>query len=149
MSPEAFGELRELNDCLHDMPELRKRIAEEGYLFFRDFLERQWVWDARRQVLEWLAQKGLLNEDYPLMEAVAVRHARTAFTPEDRRFPAVRKLTTSGRLIDFYAKFLCGEVRALDYIWMRLMSPGSVTSPHYDIVYMGRGTTNLYTSKSH
>ena len=146
MSPAAFGELRESNSCLHDMSLLRHRMAEDGYLLFRNFLDRQWVMDGRRQVLEWLSHEGLLDERYPLMESVAAPHANTAITPEDRRFPAVRKLTHSGRMMEFYTEFLGGEVRAYDYIWMRLMSPGSVTGPHCDIVYMGRGTRNLYTS---
>ena len=146
LSPAAFGELRESNSCLHDMSLLRQRMAEDGYLFFRNFLDRQWVVDTRQQVLEWLAREGLLDKRYPVMEAVAAPHTNTAVTPEDRRFPAVRQLTHSGRMVEFYTEFLRGEVRAYDYIWMRLMSPGSVTGPHCDIVYMGRGTKNLYTS---
>lgn len=146
ISPTAFGELRASNDCLHDIARLRRRMAADGYLFFRDFLDRQWVWDARREVLEWLAEQGLLNKNYSLAEAVAARHAKTAFMPEERRFPAVRQLTHTGRMIDFYTAFLGGDVRGFDYLWMRVMSPGSVTGPHYDIVYMGRGTKNLYTS---
>jgi ectoine hydroxylase-related dioxygenase (phytanoyl-CoA dioxygenase family) len=146
MSPNAFGELRESNDCVTNVSRLRERMAEDGYLFFRDFLDHQWVLEARRQVVESLAKENLLDENYPPVEAVAARHARTGFTPEDRRFPAVRKLAHTGRMIDFYREFLGGEVRPYDYIWMRLMSPGSVTGSHYDIVYSGRGTTNLYTS---
>lgn len=146
MSPNAFGELRESNDCVANVSLLRQRMAEDGYLFFRDFLDHQWVLEARRQVVESLAKENILDENYPSMEAVAARHARTGCTPENRRFPAVRKLTHTGRIIDFYREFMGGEVRPYDRIWMRLMSPGSVTGSHYDIVYSGRGTTNLYTS---
>lgn len=146
MSPKAFGELRASNDCLADVCRLRQRMAEDGYLFFRNLLDHQWVLEARRQVVESLAKENLLDENYPSVEAVAARHARTGFTPENRRFPAVRKLTHTGRMIEFYREFLGGEVRPYDYIWMCLMSPGSVTGAHYDIVYSGRGTTDLYTS---
>jgi len=146
MSPKALGELRESNDDVANVSRLRQRMAEDGYLFLRDFLDHEWVLDARRQVVKSLANENLLDKKYPLVEAVAASHARTGFTPENRRFPAVRKLTHSGRMIDFYTEFLGGEVRPYDRIWVRLMSPGSVTGPHYDIVYSGRGTTNLYTS---
>src|SRR5262245_25231693 len=112
VSAETFGELRESNDCLHDVSLLRERMAEDGYLFIRGFLDPQWVLDARQQVVEWLAKEGLLNPDYPVSEAVAAPHANTAFTPEERLFPAVRKLTHSGRMIEFYAEFLGAEVRA-------------------------------------
>lgn len=146
MSPKAFGELRASNDCLADVCRLRQRMAEDGYLFFRNLLDHQWVLKARRQVLEWLANENLLDKNYPLMDAVAARHASTGFMPENRRFPYVRKLTHTGRMMEFYDQFLGGEARSFDYIWMRLMSPGSVSCPHYDIVYAGRGTMNLYTS---
>lgn len=146
MSEEAFGTLRESSDCLDDVLLLWQRMSDEGYLFFRGFLNRQWVLDARHQVLKWLAKEGLLNTHSTVSEAIAASHANTAVTPEERRFPAVRQLTHSGHMMEFYTRFLGGEVRAFDYIWMRLMSPGNVTGPHYDIVYMGRGTPNVYTS---
>ena len=120
MSPRAFGELHESSDCLTDMSQLRRRLATDGYLFFRGLLNRQWVMDARREVLEWLDQKGLLDPQSPKMEAVAAPYNKTGFMPEDRRFPAVRKITHSGRMIEFYSTFLGGEVRPYDYIWMRM-----------------------------
>ncbi len=35
MSPDAFGELREADDLLDDMPALRNRMSEDGYLLLR------------------------------------------------------------------------------------------------------------------
>ena len=152
MSPDAFGELRESNDCLDDMPVLRERMVEDGYLLLRNFLEHQWVMDARRAVLETLAEHRVLDENYPLMEARAAKGINSAFRTAVGshkvlgKLPAVRKLVHSGRMMEFHTAFLGGEVRSLDFVWMRVMEPGKATRPHYDIVYMGRGTTNLYTS---
>ena len=125
---------------------LLERLSDDGYLFFRNYLDRGRVLDARRQVLAWLAKEGYLDTVHPVSNAVAESAAQSAFTPEERRFPAVRELTHSGRMVELYTAFLGGEVRAYDYIWMRLMSPGAVTGPHYDFVYTGRGTTNVFTS---
>ena len=47
MSPDAFGELRDSNDLLDDSPALRERMAEDGYLLLRDYLDLAWVMDAR------------------------------------------------------------------------------------------------------
>ena len=44
-------EFREANDLLHDTPALRERMAEDGYLFFRGFFDREQVLTARRRVL--------------------------------------------------------------------------------------------------
>jgi ectoine hydroxylase-related dioxygenase (phytanoyl-CoA dioxygenase family) len=45
----------------------------------------------------------------------------------------------------FFDRFLGGESMTYDYRWLRVVGPGSNTGAHYDVVYMGRGTHNLYT----
>ncbi len=152
MASDVFGELRESNDLLNDMSALRERMAEDGYLLIRDYLDLEWVMDARRSVLEVLDEHEMIDENHSLMEARAARSDNGKFRSAIGshaalgKLPAVRKLVHSGRMIDFYAAFLGGEVRSFDFIWMRVMGPGRSSAPHYDIVYMGRGTTNLYTS---
>ena len=152
MASDAFGELRESNDLLNDMSALRERMAEDGYLLIRDYLDLEWVMDARRSVLEVLAEHEMIDENHSLMEARAAKSDNGAFRSAIGshaalgKLPAVRKLVHSGRMIEFYAAFLGGEVRSFDFIWMRVMGPGRSSAPHYDIVYMGRGTMNLYTS---
>ena len=71
MSPDAFGELRESNNLLDDMPALRERMAEDGYLLLRNYLDQEWVMDARRAVLEVLAEHEMVDENHSLMEARA------------------------------------------------------------------------------
>ncbi len=152
MAPDAFGELRESNDLLDDMPALRERMAEDGYLLLRDYLDLEWVMDARRSVLEVLAEHEMIDENHSLMEARAAKGDNSKFRSAISshaalgKLPAVRKLVHSGRMIEFYTAFLGGEVKSFDFVWMRVMGPGRSSAPHYDIVYMGRGTTNLYTS---
>jgi ectoine hydroxylase-related dioxygenase (phytanoyl-CoA dioxygenase family) len=40
----------------------------------------------------------------------------------------------------------CGAVRHFDFTWMRAVAPGRATAPHGDVVFMGRGTHDLYTA---
>jgi ectoine hydroxylase-related dioxygenase (phytanoyl-CoA dioxygenase family) len=48
---------------------------------------------------------------------------------------------------NFYERFLGGAIRHFDYTWFRSIPGGGTgTYPHCDIVYMGRGTSQLYTS---
>ena len=151
-SPDAFGELRDSNDLLDDTSALKERMAEDGYLLLRDYLDLEWVMDARRSVLEVLSEHEMVDENHSLMEARAAKSDNGKFRSAIGshaalgKLPAVRKLVHSGRMVDFYTAFLGGEVRSFDFIWMRVMGPGRSSAPHYDIVYMGRGTTNLYTS---
>jgi hypothetical protein len=59
---------------------------------------------------------------------------------------ALKKLLYSGRMMEFYQVFLGGDVRPFDYTWLRAVAPGHGTYAHCDIVYMGRGTHDLYTT---
>src|SRR5207247_11174769 len=46
-----------------------------------------------------------------------------------------------------FEPFLGGPVRHYDFTWLRSIAPGITgTNSHCDIVYMGRGTTNLFTA---
>ena len=56
------------------------------------------------------------------------------------------RLLYEGRMMAFYTRLLGGEVRHFDFTWLRAVTPGQGTAPHCDIVYMGRGTTDLYTA---
>lgn len=149
MSPEAWGELRDSYPDIDDAAEIRRRIAEDGYLFFRGFFDPNDVAVARGQVTEHLAGKGLLEDSAPAIEAV-VDPARLSecrkCVSEEYSFPAVRGLLHEGNLVEFFGRLFDEEARSLDHIWMRLVPPGEATAPHYDIVYMSRGSQRLHTT---
>ena len=47
--------------------------------------------------------------------------------------------------MDFFKRFLGGEARTFDFKWLRTAGPGSGSPIHCDIVFMGRGTQELYS----
>ncbi|MEQ7128367.1 phytanoyl-CoA dioxygenase family protein [Actinopolymorpha sp. B11F2] len=49
-------------------------------------------------------------------------------------------------MLDFCQRLLGGAIRHYDYTWMRAVVPGRGTAPHGDVVFMGRGTHNVYTA---
>ena len=49
-------------------------------------------------------------------------------------------------MIAFFTRFLGGEVRPFDFIWLRSVIPGKGTAPHGDSVFMNRGTNHLFTA---
>ena len=151
--PEKFGDLRASNDILDDVGALRQRMAEDGYLFMRDVLNQEVVMAARREILEKLASIGEIDTtNHPLIEGIASGQSERRrvdikqFNKGLRVGEAIRALVHRGNVIRFYEKFLGGEVRSLDYIWLRTVKVGGATGSHYDWVYMGRGTQNLYTT---
>ena len=145
LSPNAFGELRCANAMLDDPAALRSEMEAEGYLFFRNFLDAQDVLRARQEAAEVLVQEGAIDDRHPVLDAVAVPGTRISTKLDGRKIAAVEHLLHRGRLPQFFDSLLGGDARALDYIWMRLKSPGMATAPHCDIVYMNRGTQNLFS----
>jgi hypothetical protein len=161
-APDAFGELRRSDDLVGMMPapgaenvaalqqRLHERIVEDGYVYLPGYLDRDEVFGARQELCQQLADHGVLKPGYPVAEAIVdpemrlpVRGAALA-----RQNAALQSLLYGydGRMMRFYRTFLGGDVRHFDYTWLRIVKPGMGTASHCDIVFMGRGTTNLYTS---
>jgi hypothetical protein len=149
-SPEVFGELRSSIDAVDDPIELHRRQEADGYIFLPGYLYTDLVLEAREHILQKLDQKGYLNPNYPASMGIGREGIEIRSTlPELARDNApLTRLLFSGRMIEFYRSFLGGPVRAFDYTWCRVKTRGDNTAanPHYDIVFMGRGTKQLYTS---
>ncbi len=148
-SPQALGELRRSDDVVEDRSELHRRMRADGYLFLPGILDREEVLTAHRAVVERLAEAEILDESYPIEEGIVRADAQLSFMPAlARDNAALDRVLYSGSMMAFYESFLGGAVRHFDYTWFRAKTPGTstATQPHYDIVFMGRGTRDLYTS---
>jgi len=148
-SSNAFAKLRSSRDALDDRDELSRRMDKDGYLYLPGLLNPDDVMTARKEILKTMDQLGLLSSKDPLIEAVANEKA-PAFNALDiaQNNAALDKILYSGPMMDFYRNFLGGPVRNFNYTWLRANLAGkkNATSPHCDIVFMGRGTKKLYTS---
>lgn len=149
--PESFGELRSSSDALEDVDELKSRFEEDGYLYLPGLLDKHTLSAARLTMLEALADQDFVDTDFPLSDGVAKREvsvsAREMVGLSKNNGP-LREALFAGPIIAFYEQFLGGPIRPLDFTWCRVKSSGTetATNPHYDIVFMGRGTQNLHTS---
>ena len=151
---DDFAPLRRSDDVVDDGPALRTRMEEDGYLYLPGLLRVDEVRAARLEVLERLSRMGALDPSRPVEEGAASAEARPdpmtgPFMPRlARDNPPLEKVLYDGPMMAFYERFLGGPVRHFDYTWYRCKRPGitQATTPHLDIVYMGRGTRRLYTS---
>lgn len=131
LSPQAFGELRATPEPLAPSTDLHARMIEDGYLFLPGLLDPEQVLGVQRLVTERISQGGNRESSHDL----ALNNAPLA------------KLLYSGKMIEFYEKLLGGPVKHFDHTWFRAVPGGGHgTYPHCDIVYMGRGTFNLFTA---
>jgi len=142
-----IGRLRSSADVADDMPELRRRLEEDGYLYMKGYLDRDKVLEARRSILSEMAEMDVLDPAFPADDAICKADAATLqFMPEVAdRSDSVQSLLYSGRLLDFYRKFYDEPIRHYDFTWLRAMGPGKATNPHSELPYMGRGTDRHMT----
>ena len=138
---------REANDIWHDMESLRARIGEDGYLLLRGFYDREAVLAARKDILEQLSYQGLLAQEAPLEDGVIGQKGESAVLRNDNvlAMPNYLRLVNSNRIMAFFEQFLGGPVLTLDHKWPRAVTTGMSTGAHYDVVFMGAGTKELYT----
>src|SRR5687768_4400600 len=162
-STEALGELRRSDDLIgsgsgaaevgRNVATLRERLVEDGYLFLPGYLDREEVKGARRELCGQLAAQGLIepgNEAHPLEEALVAPDATFKTRPAElaRTNAALQRLLYGhdGRMMTLYRTLLGGEIKHYDFTWLRVVRPGKGTASHCDLVFMGRGTSKLYTS---
>jgi hypothetical protein len=159
LSPGAFGALRRSDDALGDTRALRRRLREDGYLFLPGYLPRDRVLEARRVLCDELAARGLLDPAAPPERAVARRggNGPTEYVPLGirpstdgdelcRANPVLQEVLYAGRMIELFERLLGGPVMPFSRSWLRAKGPGKGTESHSDIVFMGRGTQDVYTA---
>lgn len=146
MEGKYLTRLRDANDILDDTEALRARMQEDGYLLIRGFHDREQVLRARSEILARLHAAGKLapGED-PAKALIGPDNKGAMFGGTNVDNPEFLKVVNSPKVMDFFARFLGGDVITYDYKWLRAVPRGGNTGAHYDIVYMGRGTPNLYT----
>lgn len=125
-------------------------MCDEGYLYLRGFFPREIITRARMSLLERLAENdGIFDPAYPLADGILLSETKSpnGFNPEAALGnSAVQRVVFGPEIRDFYTRLLGGVIRHFDYVWVRSMGLGHGTRPHCDIVYMGRGTHELYTA---
>lgn len=148
---EVSTDLRESNDIMDKPDALQIRMAEDGYLLIRGLHDKETVLAARHKILEKLAGKEMLAPDTPLMDAVFNPDYSEPTTTgsmgniELTQLPEFKAVVEGEPIMNFFRHFLGGKARTFDFKWLRTAGPGSGSPIHYDIVFMGRGTQNLYS----
>lgn len=150
MGSKYLTELRSSNDILNDTEALRQRLQEEGYLLIRGFHDREEVLKARMEFLQSLQVAGKLDPNAPIEEGVIGPENRGGMWGKSANdlqaeFPHFLNVVNSPKVFSFFEQLLGGPVMTYDFKWPRAIAKGGNTGAHYDNVYMGRGTKNVYT----
>jgi len=143
-------ELADSNDVLEDTEALRKRMRKDGYLLIRGLHDADEVLQARGDILQLLADEGALDPQEPVMAGVAHPDPQEIASSSVRgrehlKTDSLKRVVYGKRVMNFFDRFLGGASLSYNFQWLRTTAPGAGSTIHYDVVYMGRGTHNLYT----
>lgn len=148
-SDRRFGELRASSMDSETADELRRRMADEGYLYLPGALDSEEVLACRRLIVEKLTAEGALDPAYPPMEAVPAPGSSTTSDRADLadRDPNIRRLLFDGLALRLFEELFDEPVLHFDRVWLRTKGRDTAvgTAPHCDVVFMGRGTDRLLT----
>lgn len=146
---EQLGELRDSSDLLGDRAALQQRMDEDGCLLLRGLIDREKVLAGRRRILEHMAEHEGLEPGSRPLDGVMGQYGKSVgmmgrkpITHADE----VKAVLEGEELFGFYETFFGEPTRTFDYKWLRAVGNEEFTGCHYDVVYMGRGTGNLYTA---
>jgi hypothetical protein len=147
--PEGeLGELREANALLGDVEGLRSRMGEDGYLLFRGLIDRAKVLMGREAILRYMAERDALVPNEPVLEGVMPKGGRSVPLMGHKQIthhPAVLDVLEGPEVFGLFDSFFGEPSATLDYKWLRGVGNERFTGAHYDVVYVGRGSSRLHT----
>jgi hypothetical protein len=149
---DQIQEFRVSNDALNDPEELRRRIKEEGYLFFRKLQNPDKLWDLRRQMLTRM-QPWLVPGTDPIDGIADISKQCTEGDSEYTdvyhevyKLEAFHRITHEPKIIDLLEKIIDGPVLPHPHKIARLWFPKYTTHTtpvHQDFVHF-QGNFDTY-----
>ena len=145
-----LDQLRET--LLSGAPEPHRALERDGYLLFRDVLDKSDIAAARAEVFERLAAVGEISS--PPQDGIATgeSHRREAaadlgvFWKSVSEGPALRHVSHGTRLRDIMTTIFGAPARPHDLIYLRPTPVGNATRPHYDYPFFAGRSDRIYTA---
>ena len=136
-----------------DPTRLQQRFHEQGYLFVKQFFDRDDIMAARQEILQRLVEVGEIAE--PALEGiftgVSQRREQVAdlgkFWKSVSETWSLRRLSHSAALHDLMSTLLGGAAQAQDYLFLRPATPGKSTRIHCDYPFFTRATEAVASAR--
>ena len=127
-------------------------LERQGYMLLRKLIPRQAVAAGCRLIAETLAASGWLAPSRdPSMLELGVAPPNGGFmlqaSEQDALMdaPSVRRVLAGPELMNLFRKLFGEEPATFTFKWFRAMCPGQSSGFHVDNVYMGKGSSQLYS----
>lgn len=152
---QVYESFEDSSDLLGDMPKLRNRLKEKGYLFLRGFLDKQALLDIRRDIFGLLDKYGYIKPGTDPVDGIfrggefpsSLKFGTSPLYQEILELPSFNEFPRSPQLISLYEGLLLGEIQEHRRRLARITFPQSfseTTPAHQDYHYI-RGTLETYT----
>ena len=151
--PDRLGELYK-SDPSEAIPILRKRFSQNGYLYLKGLLNKDYVLSFREWVFKNLKGTGLLQKNYDKDNGKDSAHSGRAQNEAVKkmissmvRSTQYESFCTQPLLANFIDEFIGG----ISYLHKRkilrhtLPKSDNSTPAHYDLIYLRAGTDNILT----
>lgn len=151
LDPAILGRLQP-TDPNRSMEDLRAQYRAQGYLWLKQFLDRDEVLAFRRRFFAAFAEVGLLAPGSDPVDGIYSggedRETARKLLMEAVRWAAYESFCFSPRIWQFYEAFLGGPVYLHKRKIVRYTRPDDVncTGAHYDLTYLRGGTDSVCTS---
>ncbi len=151
LTPDILGRL-EPTDSSRPLAELRGQYRAQGYLWLKNFLDRDEVLAFRRRFFAAFQEAGLLAPGTDPVEGIYSgyedKELSRKLVMEIVRWAAYESFCFSPRLWQFYETFMDGPVYLHKRKLVRYTRPGdpTCTGAHYDLTYLRGGTDSVCTS---
>jgi ectoine hydroxylase-related dioxygenase (phytanoyl-CoA dioxygenase family) len=130
------------------------RLADQGYLYFKNFFDPAKINAFRSYYFKSLAESGLLAPDSDPVEGLVGPGPIDQLKVRDILFNQIVKgkeyeaLCTGPELVAFFEQFFGGPVFLHKRKIIRHIRPGGgqATGAHYDLVYLREGTDQVLTA---
>lgn len=155
MTTTTLHEFEESNPRLNNVPVLRERLKEKGYLFFRGILDKEALLQIRGDMLRLCEPYGLIREGTDPIDGIhsgsTELNGKFETSPLYREILELPSLNAFGRnpvLMLLYSGLLESEVLEHRRRIGRVTTPKSyaqTTPSHQDLFYI-KGTAETYTN---
>ena len=145
---QELGEFRDSRHLLGDVPALRARMQEDGYLLLRGLIDRDKVLARGVPDLEYMEAQHALTPGTPVLEAVMPPGGHSVQMMGRKgiaHHEDVLAVLEGEELFGFFDAYFDEPSLTFNYKWLRGVGNEQYTGAHYDFVYMGQGSLNLHT----
>ena len=146
-----LGSLNETDFSKCNETDFRNALENDGYLFFRNIVNSDWIKTARNDVFKKLREVNELKDPYTHgifsgnSERDKIYNDRGKFWESVSSLESLRKITNGKKLEDVFSKIFGRPSIGYDFIFLRAVAGGKFTHMHCDTGFFTRKTKQVLT----